>query len=32
MKNDIKKENSGWKLDEVRSENGSTDPTGFQLI
>lgn len=32
MKNEIKKENSGWKLDDVRSQNASTDPTGFQLI
>lgn len=32
MKNDIKKENSGWKLDDVKSQNASTDPTGFQLI
>ena len=32
MKNDIKKENSGWKLDDVKSQNASTDSTGFQLI
>ena len=32
MKTEIKKENSGWKLDDVRSQNASTDSTGFQLI
>lgn len=32
MKTDIKKENSGWKLDDVKSQNASTDSTGFQLI
>ena len=32
MKSDIKKENSGWKLDDVKKQNASTDSNGFQLI
>lgn len=32
MKSDIKKENSGWKLDEIKTQNASTDSTGFELI
>lgn len=31
-KADIKKENTGWKLDDVRSDAVQTDTTGFQLL
>lgn len=32
MKTEIKKENSGWKLDDIKSQNASTDSNNFQLI
>jgi len=32
MKVEIKKENSGWKLDDVKSDIASKDSNGFQLI
>lgn len=32
MKTEIKKENSGWKLDDIKSQNASKDSNDFQLI
>jgi hypothetical protein len=32
MKTEIKKENSGWKLDDIKTQNASTDNNGYQLI
>ena len=32
MKTEIKKENSGWKLEDIKSQNASTDSSGFELI
>lgn len=32
MKTEIKKENSGWKIDDITTQSASKDSTGFQLI
>ena len=32
MNADIKKENSSWKLDDIKSEDSGKDSSGFQLI